>query len=38
MNVVKELIDLCGDNLERDGFEEMLYCVLKVFLEYMEGY
>ncbi|MBY0213526.1 MULTISPECIES: GTP cyclohydrolase I FolE [Priestia] len=38
MNAVKELIDLCGDNPERDGLEETPYRVLKAFLEYTEGY
>ncbi|MGW5886996.1 GTP cyclohydrolase I FolE [Priestia megaterium] len=38
MSAVKELIDLCGDNPERDGLEETPYRVLKAFLEYTEGY
>ncbi len=38
MTAVKELIDLCGDNPERDGLEETPYRVLKAFLEYTEGY
>lgn len=34
----KELIDLCGDNPNRDGLQETPYRVLKAFLEYTEGY
>lgn len=38
MNAVRELIELCGDNPDRDGLEETPYRVLKAFLEYTEGY
>ena len=35
---LKDLIDLCGDNPNRDGLQETPYRVLKAFLEYTEGY
>lgn len=38
MNAVRELIELCGDNPDRDGLEETPYRVMKAFLEYTEGY
>lgn len=38
MNAVRELIELCGDDPNRDGLEETPYRVLKAFLEYTEGY
>ncbi|MFB9759930.1 GTP cyclohydrolase I FolE [Ectobacillus funiculus] len=38
MNAVRELIELCGDDPDRDGLEETPYRVLKAFLEYTEGY
>src|SRR5699024_223016 len=38
MDGLKELIELCGDDPERDGLEETPYRVLKAFLEYTEGY
>lgn len=38
MEAVKDLIDLCGDDPERDGLQETPYRVLKAFLEYTEGY
>lgn len=38
MGALKELIDLCGDDAEREGVEETPYRVVKAFLEYTEGY
>jgi len=38
MNAVKNLIDVCGDDPDRQGLEETPYRVLKAFLEYTEGY
>ncbi len=38
MEGVKELIELCGEDPERDGLQETPYRVLKAFLEYTEGY
>lgn len=38
MEGVKDLIELCGDDPERDGLQETPYRVLKAFLEYTEGY
>src|SRR5690625_652298 len=38
MNAVKDLIDVCGDDPNRQGLEETPYRVLKAFLEYTEGY
>ena len=38
MEGVKGLIELCGDDPNRDGLEETPYRVLKAFLEYTEGY
>ncbi|WP_018664745.1 GTP cyclohydrolase I FolE [Heyndrickxia acidiproducens] len=38
MDAVKGLIELCGDDPERDGLQETPYRVLKAFLEYTEGY
>ena len=38
MEAFKDLIDLCGDNPNRDGLQETPYRVLKAFLEYTEGY
>jgi GTP cyclohydrolase I len=32
MNAVRELIELCGDDPDRDGLEETPYRVLKAFL------
>ena len=34
MEAFKDLIDLCGDNPNRDGLQETAYRVLKAFLEY----
>ncbi|GAA3324333.1 hypothetical protein GCM10020331_051780 [Ectobacillus funiculus] len=31
MNAVRELIELCGDDPDRDGLEETPYRVLKAF-------
>ncbi len=38
MNSLKDLIELCGDDPERDGLQETPFRVLKAFLEYTEGY
>ncbi|RYL92164.1 GTP cyclohydrolase I FolE [Sporolactobacillus sp. THM7-4] len=38
MKAFKDLIDLCGDNPDRDGLQDTPYRVLKAFLEYTEGY
>jgi GTP cyclohydrolase I len=38
MEGVKDLIELCGDNPDRDGLQETPYRVFKAFLEYTEGY
>lgn len=38
MDAVKGLIELCGDDPDRDGLQETPYRVLKAFLEYTEGY
>ncbi len=38
MDGIHELINLCGDNAQRDGLEETPFRVLKAFLEYTEGY
>jgi GTP cyclohydrolase I len=38
MEGVKDLIELCGDDPNRDGLEETPFRVLKAFLEYTEGY
>ncbi|MDR6999684.1 GTP cyclohydrolase I FolE [Neobacillus niacini] len=38
MEGVKDLIELCGDDPNRDGLQETPYRVLKAFLEYTEGY
>lgn len=38
MNSLKELIELCGDDPDRDGLQETPFRVLKAFLEYTEGY
>lgn len=38
MEAVKGLIELCGDDPNRDGLIETPYRVLKAFLEYTEGY
>lgn len=38
MNGLKEMIQLCGDDPNRDGLEETPYRVLKAYLEYTEGY
>jgi GTP cyclohydrolase I len=35
---IKSLIELCGDNPERDGLNETPYRVLKAFIEYTSGY
>jgi GTP cyclohydrolase IA len=35
---IKQLINLCGDDPERDGLQETPYRVLKAFLEHTEGY
>ena len=38
MKALKDLIELCGDDPNRDGLQETPYRVLKAFLEYTEGY
>lgn len=38
MEGVRNLIELCGDDPNREGLEETPYRVLKAFLEYTEGY
>ncbi|WP_230495338.1 GTP cyclohydrolase I FolE [Pseudoneobacillus rhizosphaerae] len=38
MDAIKELVELCGDDPNRDGLTETPYRVLKAFLEYTEGY
>lgn len=38
MDAFKELIEVCGDDPQRDGLQETPYRVLKAFLEYTEGY
>jgi GTP cyclohydrolase IA len=38
MDAVKDLIELCGDDPNRDGLQETPARVLKAFLEYTEGY
>src|SRR5690625_7786433 len=38
MNAVKDLIELCGDDPNRHGFEETHFRVLKAHLEYTKGY
>ncbi len=38
MGALKDLIELCGDDPEREGLEETPARVLKAFLEYTEGY
>src|SRR5690625_958949 len=38
MNAIKDLIELCGDDPNRHGFEETPFRVLKAHLEYTKGY
>jgi GTP cyclohydrolase IA len=38
MDAIKELVQLCGDDPNRDGLTDTPYRVLKAFLEYTEGY
>lgn len=38
MAAVSDLIQVCGDDPEREGLQETPYRVLKSFLEYTEGY
>jgi GTP cyclohydrolase IA len=38
MDAIKELVELCGEDPNRDGLTETPYRVLKAFLEYTEGY
>lgn len=38
MIALRTLIDVCGDDPNRDGLQETPYRVLKAFLEYTEGY
>ncbi len=37
LSAFRNLIELCGDDPDRDGLEETPYRVLKAFLEYTEG-
>ena len=38
MDSLKDLIELCGDDPNRDGLQETPFRVLKAFMEYTEGY
>jgi GTP cyclohydrolase IA len=38
MDGIKNLIEICGDDPDRDGLQETPFRVLKAFLEYTEGY
>ncbi|TYR98711.1 GTP cyclohydrolase I FolE [Rossellomorea vietnamensis] len=38
MDGIKNLIEICGDDPNRDGLQETPFRVLKAFLEYTEGY
>ncbi|MBM7599831.1 GTP cyclohydrolase I [Virgibacillus halotolerans] len=38
MGALRDLIELCGDDPDREGLEETPARVLKAFLEYTEGY
>lgn len=38
MSAIKDLIELCGDDPNRQGFDETPYRVLKAHLEYTKGY
>lgn len=38
MAAIKDLIEVCGDDSNRQGFAETPYRVLKAHLEYTEGY
>ncbi|RIW28833.1 GTP cyclohydrolase I FolE [Bacillus salacetis] len=38
MDGIKTLIELCGDDPERDGLQDTPFRVLKAFREYTEGY
>ncbi|MTT30545.1 GTP cyclohydrolase I FolE [Terrilactibacillus sp. BCM23-1] len=38
METFKDLIELCGDDPNRNGLQETPYRVLKAFFEYTEGY
>ncbi|MEI3605733.1 GTP cyclohydrolase I FolE [Pseudogracilibacillus sp. SE30717A] len=38
MEALKDLIEVCGDNPDRQGLEETPFRVLKAHLEYTEGY
>jgi GTP cyclohydrolase IA len=38
MDGIKNLIEICGDDPERDGLQETPFRVLKAFMEYTEGY
>ncbi|KRG14054.1 GTP cyclohydrolase I FolE [Lederbergia galactosidilytica] len=37
MEAIRDLIEICGDDPNREGLEETPYRVLKAFLEYTEG-
>lgn len=38
MDGIKSLIEICGDDPNRDGLQETPFRVLKAFMEYTEGY
>lgn len=38
MDGIRNLIEICGDDPDREGLQETPYRVLKAFLEYTEGY
>lgn len=38
MESVRNIIELCGDDPERDGLIDTPYRFIKAFLEYTEGY
>jgi GTP cyclohydrolase IA len=38
MDGIKNLIELCGDDPDRDGLQDTPFRVLKAFMEYTEGY
>ncbi|MGM0843400.1 MAG: GTP cyclohydrolase I FolE [Bacillota bacterium] len=38
MDGIKNLIEICGDDPDRDGLQDTPFRVLKAFLEYTEGY
>jgi GTP cyclohydrolase IA len=38
MDGIKNLIEICGDDPDRDGLQDTPFRVLKAFMEYTEGY